>query len=169
MTDTPVRDEIAAADEARKKTQAKKVHAPAKKSLFTKPQSRIKRKTLPSESTSSSESDNEMQIVYDDSDDSEENDQSIIEGDFVIVKVHGKSRSNHYIARVDAFDGGEFEGVFLRRVLSLNDRATFVVNAEDEALWLREDIAKKLPTPAIIGTSRRTQFQFRCNLDEWNL
>ena len=56
----------------------------------------------------------------------------------------------HYIARVDAFDGDEFEGVFLRRVLSLNDfdfGAIFVLNENDEALWLRQDIAKKLPNP----------------------
>ena len=80
---------------------------------------------------------------------------------------------SRYIARVDAFDGDKFEGVFLRWVLSLNDfdfGATFVINEDDEALWLRQDIAKKLPNPKFIGTSRRTQFQFlSCCLDEWKL
>ena len=74
---------------------------------------------------------------------------------------------------MDAFDGDEFEGVFLRRVLSLNDfdfGSTFVINEDDEALLLRQDIAKKLPNPKLIGTSHRTQFQFpSCCLDEWKL
>ena len=74
---------------------------------------------------------------------------------------------------MDSFDGDEFEGVFLRRVLNLNDfdfGATFVINEDDEALWLREDIAKNIPNPKFIGTSRRTQFQFlSCCLDEWKL
>ena len=70
---------------------------------------------------------------------------------------------NHYVARVDAFDGDEFEGVFLRRVLSLNNfdfGATFVIDEDDEALWLRQDIAKKLSNPKFIETSRGMQFQF---------
>ena len=94
--------------------------------------------------------------LSDTSDDSDVDDdqEDIIEGDFVIVKVHGKTRTMHYIARVDGFDADKYEGVFLRRVLSRNDdRATFVVDTEDEALWLREDIAKKLPTPTVSGTS----------------
>ena len=101
--------------------------------------------------------------MNDDSDsiDEDKADQEIIEGDFVVVKVHGKSSMRHYIARVDAFDGDEFEGVFLCRALSLNDfdfGATFVINEDDEALLLRQDIAKKPPNPKFIGTSRRTQF-----------
>nr|XP_039258851.1 uncharacterized protein LOC120335415 [Styela clava] len=98
--------------------------------------------------------------MCDDTDDSEEEDQNIIEGDFVIVKISGKSRIVHYVARVDAFEGEEFEGVFLRRVLSVNDRTTFILDVEDEALWSKKDIARKLPIPSIIGTSRRTQFTF---------
>ena len=111
----------------------------------------------------------EMSDTSDDSD-VDDDQEDIIEGDFVVVKVHGKTRTMHYIARVDGFDGDEYEGVFLRRVLIRNDdRATFVVDTEDEALWLREDIAKKLPIPTVSGTSRRSQFQFRCNLDKWDL
>lgn len=170
LTDTPVRDEIAAANKA-KENKKQAANTNARKSLFTKPQSRSKRKKLPSESSSSSESDMDMELS-DTSDDSDVDDdqEDIIEGDFVIVKVHGKTRTMHYIARVDGFDADEYEGVFLRRVLSRNDdRATFVVDTEDEALWLREDIAKKLPTPTVSGTSRRSLFQFRCNLDKWDL
>ena len=67
--------------------------------------------------------------------DEDEADQEII-GNFVVVKVHGKSSMRHYIARVNAFDGDEFEGVFLQRVSSLNDfyfGATFVINEDFEA------------------------------------
>ena len=80
-----------------------------------------------------------------------------------MVKVYGKSSMRYYIARVDAFDGDEFGGVFLRRVLGLNHfdvGATFVINEDDEALWLRY----------VIETFRRTQFQFpSCCFDEWKL
>lgn len=48
-------------------------------------------------------------------------------------------------------------------------RPTFVLNEDDEAMWSRDDIVKKLPTPILAGTSRRVQFQFRCNVDKWDL
>ena len=108
---------------------------------------------------------NPLDHLNDDSDsvDEDEADQGIIEKYFVVVKVHGKSSMRHYIARVDAFNRDECKGVFSRRVLSLNDfdfGATFVINEDDEALWLLLDIAKKLPNPNFIGTPSRTQFQF---------
>ena len=45
-------------------------------------------------------------------------DSPIIEGDFVVVKCAGKSRTVNYIARVDTLNGEdfEFEGVFLQKV-----------------------------------------------------
>ena len=98
--------------------------------------------------------------------------QKIIKGDYIVVKVRGKSRMRRYIAKVDALNGDEFEGIFLRRVLGLNDfnfGATFVINKDDEALWLHQHIAKKLQNSKFIGTSRRTQFQFPTCLDEWKL
>ena len=158
MTDTPVRDEIAAASNARAKKRAKPVSFSIKRNLFKEPRELVHNDTSSSESES-------LDYLNDDSDsvDEDEADQEIIERDFVVVKVHWKSSMRHYIARVDAFDGDEFEAVFLRRVLSLNDfdfGATFVINEDDEALWLRQGIAKKLPNPKFIGTSRRTQFQF---------
>ena len=168
MTDTPVRDEIAAASSARAKKKANPDCFSAKRNLFKKP------RELVHDNTSSSESES-LDHLNDDSDsvDEDEADQEIIEGDFVLAKVHGKSSMRHYIARVDAFDGDEFERVFLRRVLSLNDfdfGATFVINEDDKALWLRQDIAKILPNPKFIVTSCRTQFQFpSCCLDEWKL
>lgn len=43
-------------------------------------------------------------------------DAEIYEGDFVIVKVSGKSQVVNYIACVDVVDGDIFEGVFLKKV-----------------------------------------------------
>ena len=93
------------------------------------------------------------------------------EGEFVIVKVAGKARIKHYIGRIDVVDGNEFEGVFLRRVLGRNQMVapTFVVNDEDTALWTVEDIARKLPTPIIVGSAKRAQLQFSCSFDNWNI
>ena len=168
LTNTPARDENAAASSARAKKKAKPDCFPTKRNLLKKP------RELVHDDTSSSESES-LDHLNDDSDTVNEDEahQEIIEGGFVVVKIHGKSSMRHYIARVDAFDSDKFEGVFLRRVLSLNDfdfGATFVINEDDEALWLRQDIAKKLPNPKFIGTSRRAQFQFpSCCLDEWKL
>ena len=168
LTDTPVRNEIAAASSARAKKKSEPGCFYTKRNLFKKP------RELVHDDTSSSESESLNHLNEDsDSVDEDEADQEIIEGDFVVVKVHGKSSVRHYIARVDAFDGDEFEGVFLRRVLSLNDfyfGATFIIDEDDEALWLCQDIAKKLPNPKFIGTSRRAQLQFPgCSLNQWKL
>ena len=47
-------------------------------------------------------------------------DEELIEGDFVSVKLFSaKSRIAHYIARIDAMDEKEFEGIFLKRESSL--------------------------------------------------
>ena len=40
----------------------------------------------------------------------------VIEGDFVVVKVEGKSREVRYIAQLDTIDGDEFKGTFLEKV-----------------------------------------------------
>ena len=56
-------------------------------------------------------------MVFAESDDTNvSDDEELIEGDFVIVKlVSAKSRIAHYIARIDAMDENEFVGVFLKR------------------------------------------------------
>ena len=109
-----------------------------KRNLFEKPRELVHDDTSSCESESLDHLNDDSYSVNKD-----KADQEIIEGDFNVVKIHGKSSMRHYIARVDAFDSDEFEGVFLWRVLSLNDfdfGATFVINENDEALWLRQDI-----------------------------
>ena len=159
LTNTPVRDENAAASSARAKKKAKPGCFPTKRNLFKKPRELVHDDTSSSESESLDHLNNDSDSV--DEDEAGQKTIETIEGDFVVVKVHRKSSMRHYIARVDAFDGDEFEfeGVFLRRVLSLNDfdfGAIFAINENDEALWLRQNIVKKLPNPKFIGTSCRT-------------
>ena len=77
--------------------------------------------------------------VIDDNDD-------IIEGDFVITRKDGKkARSILYIARVEAIDDDGYEGVFLRKVPSHTnfDRPTFIVDETDCGTFSKEDIVKK--------------------------
>lgn len=164
LTDTPNRNELQE-EQNQKQIKLSKV---AKKSLFTDnagPES-------PSETGTSDSSDYSVEETDGDSDFEEHED--IIEGDFVIVKVAGKSRVVNYIARVDVADGsGEFEGVFLRKLSSKqgSDKAIFVADPNDEALFPQSDIMCKLPQPTIVGGSARrsTQLAFSGNLSKWNI
>ena len=111
LTDTPERDIIA---QSKKSKKSRKPPAPKKirKSLFTKKQK------LPTHSDTSESDSDTNSISFDDlSDIDEPNDLDIIEGDFVIIKVSGKSRFQNFIARVDIIDDIEYEGVFLKKVL----------------------------------------------------
>ena len=78
----------------------------------------------------SSESDAEKELDLSDSSEFDESDGEIIKGNFVVVKVKGQSRFLNYIARVDAIDDLEYEGVFLRRipVRIAEDLPTFVID-----------------------------------------
>ena len=49
----------------------------------------------------------------------EDSDDEVIEGNFVVVKVEGKSRELRFIAQVDTIDGDEFEGTFFKKVLQI--------------------------------------------------
>ena len=62
----------------------------------------------------SSSSDSEPEMEFDDESDETLEDMDIIEGDFVVVKIAWKSRVVHYIARVDLVHDYEYEGIFLR-------------------------------------------------------
>ena len=63
----------------------------------------------------SSSSESEFEFSDSSADDIDDTDEDVIEGDFVVVKVAGKSRIVNFIARVDTIDNDEYEGVFLRR------------------------------------------------------
>lgn len=156
LTCTPVRIEIAEEKEKRKKPPVSKV----KKTLFNK-------KVQAVESSSSSE---DELIQYDD--DGLSDDDEIIEGDYVVVQVAGKSRVVPYIAWVDAILGDAYEGIFLQKVLGRSDgRVVFVPNEDDAASFAAEGILQKLPMPMPVGGSAllSNQLNFNCKLDKWNL
>ena len=100
-------------------------------------------------------------------------DDEIIEGDFVIVKVAGKSRVVHYIARTDVVGKYEYGGIFLHKVSGCvsaeGDGMIFVLNDDDEALFPADDIVQNLPQPRTVGGSawRSNQLKFHYNL--WDL
>ena len=53
----------------------------------------------------------------------------VMEGDFVVVKVAGKSCVLNFIARVDVVGDLEYEGVLLCKVPTrTSDKPTFVLN-----------------------------------------
>ena len=89
LTDTPVRDGICAALQQRREKKSKPT---LKRSLFKKGGKRVI-ETEPDDS-----SDQESEIEYDDESSSDDAtfDFDICEGDFVVVKVAGKSRIVHY-------------------------------------------------------------------------
>lgn len=71
-------------------------------------------------------------------------------------------------------DDGEYEGVFLKKVsgrIGSEDNMVFILDENDDASFLKEDIVCKLPTPKIVGGSKRraNYLQFRRDLAEWNL
>ena len=66
-------------------------------------------------SKSSSEEKN-IEIHYNDESDFSM-DENIVEGNYVIVNVRGRSRVIQYIARVDEVDGNEYEKVFYKNFL----------------------------------------------------
>ena len=99
-------------------------------------------------------------------------DTEVMEGDFVVVKVAGKSRVLNFIARVDVVDDLEYQGVFRRKVPTrTSDRPTFVLSTKDIASFQAEDILDKLSNPTIIGGSARLEnkFTFSCSIDKWNI
>ncbi|GFN90525.1 Jerky protein [Plakobranchus ocellatus] len=104
--------------------------------------------------------------------DDDVDDTDVIEGDFVVVKVAGKSPIVNFIARVDIIDDDGYEGVFLRKVLSrLTGKASFIIDNNDTATFLKQNILTKLPVPCVVGSSarRENQLTFPHNLECWNI
>ena len=185
MTDTPVRDRIAAATELRKAVEKRKQHKLTVKAqklaakhvtqpnrcLFSRVATSRKRRDelVPVESSdSSSDLDDWQKLVDDDSDQS--TDDEIVEGDFVITKVASKkARSPRllYIARVDVIDDEGYEGLFLRKVQSQLGfgKPSFVVDETDGGSFSKADVVRKLPTPWYLKGSQRKANQFMFNVD----
>lgn len=175
LTDTPVRDEIASAIKTKPTKKTTSNEPAAKKKLFNESDAHVDaaEETDAADAADSNSSLSETDVELDDDSDDAIDEMDIMEGDFVVVKVDGKSRSVHYIARIDVIDGKEYEGIFLQKVPGRVDseEATFVPNPDDEAFFPEEDIVYKLPQPKSAGGSSRRSghLVFKCSLDKWRI
>ena len=172
LTNTPVRDEIASKYLKPVSNQSNKNNSQdviAKRSLFQskKLQQKVTKQSRVEES-SSDDSESDMEIEYE-SEDTEPEDLGFIEGDFVIVRVEGKKRVVHYVARIDVVDEelNEYEGVFLQK----DSANTFLINANDQATFEYKDIVKKLPKPKSVGGTSRLacKLSFGHDMSKWQI
>ena len=100
----------------------------------------------------------------------EESDDEVIESDFVVVKVEGKSREVRYIAQVDTIDGDEFEVTFLKKVPQIIRYVPlFIINKSDIAAFQRNDVIAKLPEPVknTGSTKKCNQLVFPIDITHW--
>lgn len=150
LTDTPVQDQIASSDIARKSNTE-----------TTNRRKNLSHTVEADCSTSSSDTE---------SSDSDRENEELLSGDFVVVKVAGKRRVVHYVARIDTVDCDEYEDVFLQKQTGRVD-TVFVINDKDEAYFIKEDIVQKLPEPVTVGGSARrsNQLKFPCDLKSYNI
>lgn len=168
LTDTPVRNEIANAKMQREQRKNK----PKRRKILKKIPNK-KARHPPQES--SDEDCNTMPIPFaDSSSDCDLSDAEIVEGDFVVVNITGKSRVVPYIARIDSFEDGEYEGVFLKKIQSVPgnfEKLLFVIDKDDGASFTKDDIVHKLPSPHFRSGSERKSHQlyFNANLSAFNL
>lgn len=167
-----VLDELAA-EKAKKSRSARDSISLAKKNLFDKTKKSC-HKTADN-SDSDTEDDGSVMLVSD-SDCSKISDhQDLIEGDFVVVNIHGvKGNKHRYIARIDMIDGDEIEGVFLKKISGVraaDGKQAFIINHDDEASFDKIDIIKKLPAPKNLSGSLRkaNQWVFPCDLSKLNI
>ena len=112
-------------------------------------------------------------MVYDGESDCDSLDE-IVEvnvGDYVVVLVSGKSKTLKYIARVDEFDGEDYEGIILQKLNCKiipgdnNTAPTFIINEADGASFAPQDIVLKLPAPLVIDGSAKKSSQLRFDYD----
>lgn len=142
LTSTPIKEELESLARQRNLKKQK-----SEKKLVDK----VKRQVL---QESSSES--EAEISFCDSSDGigleeEEGTEDVTEGDFLIVRVPGKTINNsrNYIARVTEKQMDGYAVLFYKRVVSTTK---FVPSEGDEGFMSKRDIITALPTP--ISSSR---------------
>ena len=153
LTSTPVRDEIVV-NKTNRQTKIEKTKK-ARKSLFCKV---------------SSDSESEVELMLESDTCTEGSDDEVIEGDFVVVKVEGKSREVRYIAQVDTIDGDVFAGTFLKKVPQIVGHVpVFIINKTDIAAFQRNDVIAKLPEPVknTGSTKKCNQLVFPVDITHW--
>ena len=107
--------------------------------------------------------------------DSASDEEELMEGDFVVVTIHGaKGISQRYIARFYVIGGDEIEGVFLKKIPGHRPpegKQAFIIDHDDEASFHKQDILNILPTPKSFSGSlhKSNQLVFLCELGSFNL
>jgi len=176
LTDTPVRDEVAEEKAKKDRQKNKKTNKDvAKKNLFV--EKRKSEQTVISDDDSEDDACETMELITNDSEDDISDCDELMEGDFVVVNIHGakKGTTQRYIARVDVIDGSdEVEGVFMKKVAGnrpIDGKEVFIIDHDDEASFDKQDIVKRLPAPnSLSGSLRKSnQLVFPCGLERFNL
>lgn len=96
------------------------------------------------------------------------NSSKLKEGDFVLVKLASKKNVAHYVAKIVEVLDDEYLVKYLKTVIGNNK---FVYSDEEVSCVSEDDIIKKLPSPDLVGTSRRQQnmMSFNVKFDTYNV
>ncbi|KAK9744656.1 hypothetical protein QE152_g7608 [Popillia japonica] len=118
--------------------------------------------------SSSSESDVELEKICNDSTDdsiTEENEvpnESLSEGNFVLVKFPTKKSIRFYVAKIEKIENLDYYLTYLTKGLGW----TFTYSEKkDDDVKEREDIVMKLPKPEISGGTERASKKFKFNVE----
>ncbi|KAK5639656.1 hypothetical protein RI129_012148 [Pyrocoelia pectoralis] len=127
---------------------------------------------------SSSEDDDDFSVEDSDSSNSPDLDEStdrpsgenlvINEGDYMLVKVHGKTKASFrcYICKVGYLEDDGFVGTFLKRVQQTNK---FTIT-EEESLVSRNDFILKLSSPVFCSSARfKDMIFFKDDLSDFTI
>lgn len=169
LTDTPIKNEI-------EEQKLCKNIRPITQSKIKN----IKRKILVDTSSSSSEED--LQVVLEDSSSDEEflanlrkdpdaeetnqpvEEKEITKGDYVLVKLTGKKSVGYFVAEiVDVLEDG-YNVLYYKRILGTTALRNFVPSTETSFVHC-EDVIMLLPRPTKVGTSNRQAGQISFNVE----
>ncbi|KAK4877818.1 hypothetical protein RN001_010324 [Aquatica leii] len=116
---------------------------------------------------SSSDDDNYLEKIIEEANiemetETEIDNTSILEGDFVLVELKRKKSARHYVAEIiKNFGEGHFEVIYMKKMLGCNK----FVKCETVYEIDESDIVKKLPKPTAVGGSGRRMEQFSFPID----
>ncbi|KAK9739239.1 hypothetical protein QE152_g9187 [Popillia japonica] len=170
LTDTPNKEEIELAHgqkiqkiRLREMKQRQKEHKPNKTAQQMK--NNLKRKLFII--SSSSESDVELEKICNDSTDdsiTEEKvpNESLSEGNFVLVKFPTKKSIRFYVAKIVNIENLDYYLTYLTKGLG---RTFTYPEKKDDDVKEREDIVMELPKPEILGGTERAFKKFKFNVD----
>ena len=173
LTDTPVKEAMEAAAISKEQAKLRKDKTSKAKKTEEVIESQSSTNSSKRSLFSKKRNDEDMDLTSDSEMETTEDDDDIIEGDFVIVQIAGKCRQVNYIARIDSVDGIEYEGVFLKKVPGrIQNDGIYIINEDDQAQFMKADVVRKLPVPSIVGGSARKDGHLKfkyIHLEKYNI